>query len=231
MADVPEAYLGVWRRLLLRTPQFEDTTTEVYWLQTRDWHGDIRVPLNRPACAGKTSLAQLDRDELLGLSKQQGFAGVTEVVGDICRWHRKVDFQPPSGFNDIGRMEFESTERMLEYGIEQDYFEIWQRLPDSVGNPCSEIRYTGDNSADQTPSMIEIGSGKYFIRIKPRKLSLPFDDSPADIDALRCRVDFEITFGMRTDAGTGRILRSTFPWREGPSSDNYDVLEASPARL
>ena len=108
MAEVPEAYLGVWQRLLLRTPQFEDTTTQVYWLQTRDWHADLRVPLSRPNCAGKSSLAQLDHTELLGLSKQQGFCGLTEVIGDICHWHRKVDFQPPSGFNDVGRVVFET---------------------------------------------------------------------------------------------------------------------------
>ena len=210
MADVPDAYLGVWQRLLLRTPKFEDTTTQVYWLQTRDWHGDIRVPSNRPNCAGKTSVAQLEHTELLGLSKQQGFAGATEVTGDICRWRRKVDFQPPSGYNDIGRMEFESSERVLEYGVEQDYFEIWQRLPDSVGAPWIDIRYT-----DCRPNLIQIGSGKYFVQVRPRTDAAPIDDASPDLGALRRWVDFEISFGTRTDGAMGRILRSTLPWREG----------------
>ena len=173
MADVPDAYLGVWQRLLLRTPQAEDTTSEVYWLQTRDWHADIRVPADRPACSGKTSLAQLDHVELRGLSTQQGFAGVTEVVGDICRWHRKIDFQPSAGFDDVGRMQFETTNRVLEFGIEQDYFEIWQRLPDSLTNPWLDIRYADTGSADRTPSLIRIGIGKYFVHVRPRSNFLP----------------------------------------------------------
>lgn len=215
MADVPDAYLGVWQRLLLRTPQAEDTTSEVYWLQTRDWHADIRVPADRPACSGKTSLEQLDHVELLGLSTQQGFAGVTEVVGDICRWHRKIDFQPPAGFNDVGRMQFETTNRVLEFGIEQDYFEIWQRLPDSVTNPWLNIRYADTGSADRTPSLIQIGIGKYFVHVRPRSNFLPGAEAPTDIDALRRWVDFEISFGAQTADGNKLILRSTHPWREG----------------
>ena len=45
---VPAAYRGVWKRTLLRTPQREDTTTQVYWMQTQSWHADIRVPASRP---------------------------------------------------------------------------------------------------------------------------------------------------------------------------------------
>ena len=155
MDNVPDSYHGVWQRLLLRTPKIEDTTTEVYWLQTQSWHVDIRVAANRPKCAGKTALAQLDYAELLGLSMQQGFAGVTEVVDDTCQWHRKFDFQAPSGFNDIGRMKFETSERVLEYGIEQDYFEIWQRLPDSIADPWFDIRCT-----DEPPNTMRVGIGK-----------------------------------------------------------------------
>lgn len=215
MPNVPDAYLGVWQRLLLRTPQLEDTTSEVYWLQTRDWHGDIRVPANRTVCSGKTSLAQLDRAELLGLTTQQGFAGVTEVVGDICRWHRRIDFQPPSGFNDVGRMQFETTERVLEFGVEQNYFEIWQRLPDSVTNPWVDIRYADSSGADPTPGLIQMGIGKYFIHVRPRPLCLPAAGSTTENDALRHWVDLEISFGAQTAGGSKHVLRSTHPWREG----------------
>jgi hypothetical protein len=216
VADVPDIYLGVWQRLLLRTPKLEDVTTEVYWLQTRDWHADIRVPSNRPKCNGKTSLQQLERTELLGLSRQQGFAGVTEVADDICRWHRRVDFQPPSGFNDVGRMLFENADRVLEYGVEQDYFEIWRRLPDSVGDPWVNIKYRQDElDQNPAPNEIEIGTGKYFIYVRPREPSASLASVPENTDALRQWVDFEISFGHKMADGSKRILRSTLPWREG----------------
>lgn len=102
----------------------EDTTSQVVWMQPQSWHADIRVPASRPSFAGKTRLDQLNGTELLELAKQQGFAGVTEVKGEVCRWLRRHDFQPPSGANDIGRMEFETLDRVLEYGVEADYFEI-----------------------------------------------------------------------------------------------------------
>ena len=54
--EVPLEYMGVWKRTLLRTPQREDTTTQVYWMQTQSWHADIRVPASRPALDGKSGL-------------------------------------------------------------------------------------------------------------------------------------------------------------------------------
>jgi len=127
-ATVPEAYVGLWRRTLLRAPGKEDTTTRVYWLQTSNWHADIRAPSDRPLLSDYTGLAALSVEEMHALARQQGFAGITEVEGEICRWHRRFDYQPPSGFNDIGRMQFDGPDRLLEYGVEQDYFEIWERV-------------------------------------------------------------------------------------------------------
>jgi len=161
---MPEAFLGVWKRKLLRTPEFEDTASTVYWLQTRLWHGDIRVPVYRPPCTGKRSLAQCTRDEVLDLSTQQGFAGTTMVEGDTCRWLRRVDFQPPTAFNDVGRIEFSGSDLLLEYGIEQDYFEIWERLPRSVGQEYVDVEFRGgDDPRTARPAMVLLATGDYFI--------------------------------------------------------------------
>ena len=135
---VPPPYLGVWKRTLLRTPKIEDTTAQVYWMQTQSWHADIRIPASRPAFDGKTTLDQLNRSELMELAKQQGFCGTTIVDEDTCHWLRRHDFQPPSGANDIGRMVFEGPDRLLEFGVEADYFEIWERLPGSKGRAFAE---------------------------------------------------------------------------------------------
>jgi len=132
-SPVPPAYVGVWRRTLLKTPTLRDTTTRVFWLQTDVWHADIRIPANRPELSGDT-LACLDRSAMRALAQQQGFAGITEVSGDVCRWHRKIDYQPPGRFNDVGRMRFDTPDRLFEYGVEQDYFEIWERVDGSGGD-------------------------------------------------------------------------------------------------
>jgi hypothetical protein len=212
---VPPAYIGVWKRTLLRTPKFEDTTTRVFWMQTKSWHADIRIPHNRPACSGKTTLEDLTRKELLGLTAQQGFSGTTLVEANICRWHRQYDYQPPSGTNDIGRMEFDGPDRVLEYGVEADYFEIWERVPGSAGD-SSAIEFSAD------PPARLFTAGEFFMLVRPRigaltqSFSLMELAGDKDEDELRKLMDFEISFGRRSaEDGTGSVELSTLPWRQG----------------
>jgi hypothetical protein len=211
---VPDAYPGVWKRRLLRSARIEDITTQVYWMQTRSWHADIRVPANRSECRGKDSLAQLTRDELFGLARQQGFSGTTEIDGNICRWLRRHDFQPPTGANDIGRMEFETPDRVLEYGVEADYFEVWERMPGSVGNEFAV-------QLSQDPLVLLLGSGRYRMQVRPRTGTLDsapnFSALAADLrdETLRPLLDFEISFGTMRDASSWEVELSTLPWLEG----------------
>jgi hypothetical protein len=217
--SIPDAYLGVWKRALLRTPEFEDTTTTVFWLQTSTWHGDIRIPTSRPSCAGRRSLHDCTHEELLGLARQQGFSGVTRVEGDLCSWLRRADFQPPSRFEDIGRMEFESSERLFEHGVHQEYFDIWERLPFSTGNEYVSVTFPpGEEESVSCPTRILLATGNYFIQVRPRTMPLPQADSLMALDSddasLRSVLDFEISFGTR-GPGAWTITHSTLPWLEG----------------
>lgn len=211
---VPPEYVGVWKRTLLRTPKGEDATTQVYWLQTQSWHADIRVPANRLPCRGKLALDQLTRDELFSLARQQGFSGTTLVEGNICRWLRQYDFQPPSGANDVGRMVFETPDHLLEYGVEADYFEIWERVPGSQGDNFA--RQLSDN-----PLTLLLGTGDFRMLVRPRRERLPVSSSMSMLAADRgtgalCELmDFEISFGKVTSGNARRIGLSTLPWREG----------------
>ncbi len=212
--DVPSPYLGVWKRTLLRTPRIEDTTTQVYWMQTKSWHADIRVPAYRPAFDGKTALDRLNKAELMELAKQQGFCGTTVVDEDICRWLRRYDFQPPNGANDIGRMEFDGPDRVLEYGVEAEYFEIWERLPGSKGK-TSAVRVSDD------PLALLLSAGEYVMSVRPRATKLPTASNLTTLlegkngQILRESLDFEISFGKRFSADAWRIDLSTLPWLMG----------------
>jgi hypothetical protein len=211
--EVPQAYIGVWKRTLLRTPQREDTTTQVYWMQTRSWHADIRVPAGRPACRGKTALEHLNKAELMGLAAQQGFCGTTVVDEDICRWLRRHDFQPPSGANDIGRMEFDGPDRVLEYGVEAEYFEIWERLPGSKGKASAVLM-------SEDPLSFLLCTGEYVMSVRPRVATLPAAGNLAAFlegkngQILRETLDFEISFGrLGKGERTWSIELSTLPWQ------------------
>jgi hypothetical protein len=228
--SVPDRYLGVWKRTLLRAAGVEDTTSQVFWLQTARWHADIRIPADRPASIGKTALAQLTRAELLGLAAQQGFAGITEVQDEICRWYRKLDFQPPSGFKDVGRIVFETRDRCLEYGVEQDYFEIWERLPESRGETLA-LELPG-----RRPIWL-LRAGSCVMRVRPRADPLPNAENLAglaacaDEETLRHWLDFEISFGWIRANGGCRIARSTLPWLEGQPMEQTDIITAASAGM
>jgi len=224
---VPDVYIGVWKRTLLRTPKIEDTTSRVFWMQTKSWHADIRVPADRPPCKGALTLDDLSSDELSALARQQGFAGITVVEGAVCRWLRRCDFQPASGENDIGRMVFETPDRVLEYGVEADYFEIWERVPGCQGESFAR-------RVSQDPLTLSLGTGNYRMTVRPRSAQLPTADSlsalaaDTSIECLRELLDFEISFGRIASPDTWRISASTLPWREGVelALDGRDLARA-----
>ncbi len=221
-ATVSEEYVGLWRRALLRAPGVEDTATRVYWLQTPSWHADIRVPADRPVLSGRTGLAALSAEEMRSLARQQGFAGITEVEGDMCRWHRRFDYQPPNGFNDVGRMQFEGPDRLLEYGVEQDYFEVWERMP---GGGPSKVQE--DQDQEGRPALqLTLGPWVMFVRARRtplgRAAGLGELVAAADDDAGRTALlDFEISLGQRHQSGKAwRVELSTLPWLEGTDRDS-----------
>ena len=203
---VPQRYRGVWVRSLLTTPSSRDHTTFVRWLQTSRWHADLRVPLEaRPASP----------------ALQQGFCGVTTVevsdAAEVCRWHRRLDFQPPRPHPDAGRIVFDGTERLIETGVHADYLEVWERLPGSTGRFA-----VLEASPGHAPTMLLV-SGEFAMRVRPRRATWPSDTTTADTlrdlvqrhpAAAPALLDFEISFG-RLAQGRLHIAQSSLPALEG----------------
>lgn len=233
MSPVPSRYRGVWRRSLLQTTELLDADSIVYWMQTSRWHADIRIPASRPDFTRVHSLQDCDRVRLRWLASQQGFAGVTEIEAsngkEVCRWHRVVDFQPPTAMPDAGLMQFE-PDRLVETGVHADYLEHWQQVPDSsAGFAVLRQRTKPGSIAPGTLRWLLI-AGDHVMHVRSRPSAWPahmragINLSVLDERTLRAMLDFEISFGMRT-AGGWRILHSTLPWREG---ENVDVQIARP---
>jgi len=245
---VPDAWLGVWRRTLLRNAAGdEDRATRVYWLQSARVHVDVRVPADRRGFDGVTGIDALSRDGLVELARQQGFAGFTQVdVGtpDICTWHRRIDFSPPSDARDIGAMRFERPDVLLEDGVDAPYHERWEREPASVGASWGALvsrarmlsLYPGTprceaSIADDGAAGFIARAGDFFMlararspeagvllaRHRGRKLSDVVADPAVSLDEARQLVDFEISLGhVAPPSGAGpTIVLSTHPWRGG----------------
>jgi hypothetical protein len=217
MSDtLPPHYLGLWRRTLLTAPGVYDHTTLVLWMQTAQWHADLRIPADRPPCQGRTSLHECSRDELLGLLRQEGFAGITHVRGNTCEWLRQLDYRP-TGRRDLGRMAFApALDAIDEYGIESDYAERWEREPLGGGIQGAALTSGAD------PPALCLVSGPCFMRVRARGMRADVQraawqrvqDGSARDDELRQLADFEISFGNIAD-GHGHVLHSTLPWLEG----------------
>jgi hypothetical protein len=203
-APVPARYRGIWARTLLETPEVCDDTTFVRWLQLGRWHADLRIPLVARAGLGACSGSPYSESQQALLTRQQGFCGVTQVEtdaqGEVCSWHRLVDYQPPTGSPDVGRMVFETPDRVIETGVHGIYQEVWQRLPDSTGR---FIALAEPERADGQASAHLFLAGQYVMRVRP---------APATQ-----RAEFEISFGA-LDAGQWRIEHSTRPELEGQST-------------
>jgi hypothetical protein len=203
MNPVPSSYLGVWQRTLLTTPNgLYDSRTRVYWLQTERLFADLRIP--RPAPQTPEELAM-----------QAGFAGVTEVNGERCQWHRAIDFQPPKGRLDIGCMHFERADYLIEDALDDSYHEVWERLPDSLGRNWGSWL----NAADGRQGCLLL-AGDYFLFAAGRSIELAPAESLAALLSNAAAPDellaFELSFGSH---GGGQepwtIHYSTLPAQVG----------------
>lgn len=223
-AYVPANYHGVWRRSLLTTQSgTHDTSSHVYWLQTSWYHGDVRIPADRPLALRSASLATLDRTAMCELARQGGFVGITSIRGQRCQWHRYMDYRAKEPVPDIGIMHFEHPDLLLEDDVDGAYHEDWQRLPDSLGfSGCVLLEEEGSDTPRRAYLLI---AGQYFMWVRdrrkmlPEQLTLPALVADTDVDETRLRelVDFETSFGRVNARGDWVISHSTLPWREGVS--------------
>lgn len=216
---VPPWLRGLWRRQSIAWPDGRvDDTTVVYWLQTASAFVDIRIPADRPDLHDRRGFAALDEAELAWLARQGGFAGWTELDGDCCRWHREIDYQPPNGIPDEGRLRLRTDGTLIEEGIHERYVEIWQPVACGAGAP-----HVGRlDSPDDPRHEVLVVWGEVFLYARDRGAVLPHAESlaalasrGADLPAL---LDCDISLGVREGGRVPWEIRlSTLPFREGQS--------------
>lgn len=212
---VPDRYVGLWRRSVLEDARGTDTTTRVYWLQSGSLYADIRVP----AARGQATTPCV-------LTMQQGFAGRLEVKGAHLRWQRWLDYQPPGGLADLGRVHFRGQDLLVEEGVLVPYVETWERIApasaDRAAFVLQEEQFAADTSRPRNGVLIVVGD--WFMYALDRPLPLPAATNLAQLHAnaelaapLReVLFDCEISLGLR-DAGRipWEIGLSTLPQHEG----------------
>jgi len=226
---VPDDLRGVWVRTLLQTDTESptpgsDRTSWVRWLQTSLWHADLRVPVDALADRPHRPLSQLNGAQLAHLAAQQGFAGTTTVEalpeGEVCRWHRVCDVQPPALTPDAGFLLFETPDRLIELGVHADYTEVWERLPGSTGR---YMALAGLDATGQDDGRRLLLAGDCLMAVRPRRAAWPKGMPPGSTlaEVLLSQperatewLDTDIAFG-RLAEGRWLIERASLPEREG----------------
>jgi Protein HRI1 len=224
---VPADYMGVWQRELLETATSKDDSSTVLWMQTQQYHIDIRIPANRPQLSKVDKLEDYTNEELLQLTTQQGFAGITQVTNhsatssDVCQWHHEMDFQPQTVARDIGKMVFTNANTVIETGIYDAYLEVWRRLENSQ-EPCWFKLTTGKNRKGlETPAYL-MRVGNFVAYARARQVALPKSTSldnaiqiyKPEHELLLDWLDAEISFGEILDDKCWKIKHSTLPFKE-----------------
>lgn len=125
---------GHWIRDWIKTPGFEDHTTQVHWMQCGAVYADVRIPLDRPDLKGIASLSHAAPNVLAGLLLAEGFAGTVTLDGDHCTWQRAINWHGEPDGTDIGHIAFDDQGRMIESGVEANYTELWDHedAPDKL---------------------------------------------------------------------------------------------------
>ena len=233
---VPAWLVAAWERLYVLNNGVPDRSVNVRNIQTPTLFGDCRIPKDRPAFPHATSLRDLSDAELETLYPQEGFSGFTSVEGYIVTWHHEIDYQPPDGTIDIGRVDFTGGRSMFEYGVQATYTEHWWNL--ASGDGC----YFGARVVKRRPGgdrVWEILSvnGDHFIYARNRLENLPMASSLADLiksthatrDQILAWLDCEVSHGF-VEGGSQpwEIQFSTLPYRTGKRCSFIDRIVVDP---
>ncbi len=209
---------GLWKRSLLARPgEPDDVTTRVDWLQGPSLFADLRASPDRPDFSNARRLRDLDRAQAGWLATQEGFAGSFIAVGDAFEWRRVIDYQPPSGQADAGRL-FMEGEILVETGRDAPYLEHWRRDPARPVSPCFALRLRAVEDG-RAGFVLRVGADFMFARDRLRplapgpSLARRIAEAP-DLQSAQDLVDCEISLGAIAGPDW-RILRSSLPFREG----------------
>jgi hypothetical protein len=225
---VPAWLRGVWTRDWIQKGKVKSNTLNVHYLQTPTYFADIRIPKDRPRFAAAASFTDLSDDDLRLLAKQSGFIGSTTIVGAVATWHHDMQYQPPDGTEDTGRLQRIAKGRMQEHGLDGSYTEAWRSVTDGRGRYLV-IRTMRFGRFFRTLVVV----GDQFVYARNRAAELPqaesFDAIIESTHATRKQIveylDCELSVGrVRGGSVPWKIEQSTLPWREGRHLDFIDEI-------
>jgi hypothetical protein len=206
---------GAWRRsLLVNGDGSLDVASTVTWVQGATRYADLRQTADRPHPRGSRSLDDLTFGQLLGLARQEGFAGQLHHIDSAFHWNRSIDFAP-TFVPDAGLLTWRGP-MLVEKGMHAPYIEHWRPDTDAVA-PCAAVELV-DPQSGSVALLVRTGSwfGYARSRSEPLPAHAPLAElvaGAADLGRVREMLDCEVSLG-RVVGERWTVGRSTLPHRE-----------------
>ena len=223
---------GLWCRRWLRTPDSEDDSTCVLWMQGEQLHVDMRLPAAALEFRQAPSLSALNANQLRLLARAEGFAGKTTVKDSVYTWTRHINLRGPLKGIDTGRLQ-QRPDGLLETGIHAQYQELWQQVDSAVPQARMMTNSRGQTLVILwTATRFAMGCGWHERTIHTRSLPEHVDYalSCCNSSALARAFDQEFCFGRIEDA-QGIIECSTHPMRCGTRAFDATPLFSNARRI
>ncbi len=200
---------GWWRRVWLKTPDFEDMATQVTWAQAEEFYVDLRIPAE--TFVGDT-VADLDDKILLIALTAEGFAGRITVDDSVCTWRRTINWHGASDVIDAGRLRFGEDGDLYEDGVHVTYSERWTRT--SKAAPVGHRLFGGGLAAFLISTDTDFAFGAGHPDAPGTEPMIDALQSGRRTDALTAHFETEYMLG-HWEGDKGVIDLSTTPLRSG----------------
>jgi hypothetical protein len=223
----PDWALGCFkRRSITFFSGATDTSTQVYWLQTRGLTADLRLPGDRPAAGGLGMSGDPTIDTWLGLAIAEGGLARSSWNGQRMTWSDWTSFQLHDKWPEPGVLR-RVGDCLIEQAPSGAYVEDWRFQPTGAG-PLLGLRLTEERDLDRGEvlhrggGLVVCGRHAAFVRGRPnplpqgRALMDVVKAAANDRPLLRAAFAFEASYGTRAPDGSAfAIHASTDPRREG----------------
>jgi hypothetical protein len=226
-ASVPTWTQGCFRRRAITYFTGEtDTSTEVFWLQTRGLTVDLRLPARRPS---PRALATARPEELMAMADYEGGLGHTrwDEARRSMSWSDWTALQLHAKWPEPGRL-FRVGDCLIEEAPSGAYVEDWRLQPSAdgllVGLELLEERDLDSGAIrHRGGGLVVCGDHAALVRGRPLELAVPharLDQhvraclDGGDPAAVSAAFAFETSYARR--GPTGFVVEaSTQPWRAG----------------
>ena len=207
MPGVKPWVTGCWKReSIVFSDGTADRETQVIWVQSGRYCGDIRVPMRRS-----------------GLAETQASLSQCHMVQDSAEWVREIAFHPKRHFPEPGLLS-ELGDVMIERAPSGAYEEVWRRQPGSEG---ARAAYSLSDGGREGRLVI---AGNHLFLALDRPVPLTGDVTLQEMLAAggdpAVLFDCEFSYACRVDWTAPYVVQlSTVPDREGQALG--DVFEGA----